>query len=70
MVGFEPTTVRLRKKKADGAKIAAEARAQEINSDIVFGRFDESLARYSQAHASKIAVAKKGNRHKYYVDTM
>jgi integrase len=48
--------------KADtnAAKIVAEARAQEINSDILFGRFDESLARYSQAHADRVAATKKG----------
>ena len=34
--------------------------AQEINSDILFGRFDESLARYSQAHADRVAAAKQG----------
>jgi hypothetical protein len=26
----------------------------------LFGRFDESLARYSQAHAERIAATKKG----------
>lgn len=44
----------------DAARIAAEARAQEINSDILFGRFDESLARYSRVHADRIAAAKQG----------
>lgn len=48
--------------KADtgAAAIAAEARAQEINSDILLGRFDESLARYSPKHAQEIAAAKMG----------
>lgn len=44
----------------DAAQIVAEARAQEINADILFGRFDESLAKYSQIHADKIAASKKG----------
>jgi integrase len=48
------------KADTDVARIAAEARAQEINSDILFGRFDESLARYSQVHADRLATAKKG----------
>jgi len=47
------------KADTDSARIASEARAQEINSDILFGRFDESLARYSQAHADRIAAAKQ-----------
>jgi len=48
------------KADTDAARVAAEARAQEINSDILFGRFDESLARYSQVHADRIATAKQG----------
>lgn len=44
----------------DTALIAAEARAQEINSDILLGRFDESLSRYSPKHAQEIAIAKTG----------
>lgn len=48
------------KADTDAAKSAAEARAQEINSDIVFGRFDESLAKYSQTYAAKIVATKKG----------
>lgn len=48
------------KADTDAARIAAEARAQEINSDILFGRFDESLARYSQTHADRVAAAKQG----------
>jgi integrase len=48
------------KADTDAAKIVAEARAQEINSDILFDRFDESLARYSRVHADRIAAAKKG----------
>lgn len=48
------------KADTEAARIAAEARAQEINADIVFGRFDDSLARYSQAHADRIAAKKQG----------
>jgi integrase len=48
------------KADTDAARIVAEARAQEINSDILFDRFDESLARYSRVHADRIAAAKKG----------
>lgn len=48
------------KADTDAARIVAEARAQEINADILFGRFDESLAKYSQVHADRIAAAKIG----------
>ncbi|MEG4273795.1 MULTISPECIES: tyrosine-type recombinase/integrase [unclassified Microcoleus] len=44
----------------EAARIVAEGRAQEINADILFGRFDESLAKYSQIHADRIAASKKG----------
>jgi len=48
------------KADTDEAKNAAEGRAQQINADILFSRFDESLASYSPIHAARIAVAKKG----------
>lgn len=44
----------------DAVVVIAEARAQEINFDLLMGRFDESLARYSQKHAQEIAIAKTG----------
>jgi len=48
------------KADTDIALVAAEARSQEINADILLGRFDESLARYSQRYAEAIAIGKKG----------
>lgn len=48
------------KADTDVALAAAEAKAQQINSDLLFDRFDESLARYSQKHADALATKKKG----------
>jgi integrase len=44
----------------EAALLAAEAKAQQINSDLMMDRFDESLARYSQKHADALKAKKKG----------
>lgn len=44
----------------DIALVASEARAQEINADLLMGRFDESLAKYSKKHADALAETKRG----------
>lgn len=59
-VGSRRFCLAIGKAGTDAALIAAEARAQGINSDILLGRFDESLARYSPKHAEKVAIAKNG----------